>query len=311
MEKPEPPQRPIKFKHQVIYQCARGLIVLLQALPEDWVGRLGLFFGSVIFAFSKRERAKTFQNIGIGYGDTLSPEAKQALARQVWRHLGRNIFEATQWLRWTPEQIRSKVSVVYGQENLTVALARGKGVFVVSAHLGNWELLAAYVSGLGPTSGLAQNLYDPRFDRIVTDFRIKNLGLVQMIKRGLALRGVLEAMGQGHFMMALCDQDTGKDGVFVPFYGRPAWTQSGVARIAQKTGSVLVPAFMVRGRDGRYEVHVEKEILVSEEGDKDRNVLEAVENFTRTIEKYVRAYPEQWVWMHERWKTRPANEGKL
>ena len=304
------PERPIKFKHQVIYHCARSLMALLQALSYGTVGRLGLLFGSAVFAFSKRERGRILSNLRIAYGDSLSVEEREELARRVFRNLGRNIFEAVHWLRWTPAEIRSQIVVVYGEEELRKALARGKGVFVVSAHLGNWELMAAHLSGLGPTSGLAQNLYDPRFDRIVTDFRVKNLGLARMIKRGLALRGTLEALGQGHFMAALCDQDTGKDGIFVPFFGKMAWTQTGVARIAQKTGASLVPVFVVRGRDGRYEMHVEKEILVSPEGDKDRQVLETVENFTRTIEKYVREYPDQWVWMHERWKTRPPAEGK-
>ncbi|HVZ80795.1 MAG TPA: lysophospholipid acyltransferase family protein [bacterium] len=305
------PERPVKFKHQVIYHCARGLMALLQALPYEKVGRLGLLFGSVVFALSEREAAKTLRNLKTAYGDDLTSAERLRLARRVWRNFGRNIFEAVHWLRWTTERIRSQVAVVYGEEELKAAFARGKGVFVVSAHLGNWELLASHVSGLGPTSGLAQNLYDPRFDSLVTDFRVKNLGLVQMIKRGFALRGILEALGQGHFMMALVDQDTGKDGVFVPFYGKMAWTQSGVARIAQRTGASLVPAFMVRGRDGRYEMHVEKAILVPAEGDKEKNVLEAVTDLTRTIEKYVREYPDQWVWMHDRWKTRPDDENKV
>lgn len=308
MPSSESPERPIKFKHQLIYYSARGLMALLQALPYPTVGRLGLFFGWVVFVLSKRERGRILKNLETAYGDAMTPEERKEMARQVFRNLGRNIFEAVQWLGWPPEKIRSQITVVYGEEELKAALARGKGVFAVSAHLGNWELMAAHLTGLGPTSGIAQNLYDARFDRIVTDFRVKNLGLVRMIKRGLALRGTLEALGQGHFMAALCDQDTGKDGVFVPFYGKLAWTQTGVARIAQRTGAALVPVFVVRGRDGRYEMHVEKGIWVSAEGDKERNVLEAVADFTRTIEKYVREYPDQWVWMHERWKTRPPAE---
>lgn len=304
------PERPIKFKHQIIYYTARVLMALLQALPYDWVGRLGLLFGSIVFTLSKREKGKTLRNLEIGYGNTLLPEARVELARRVWRNFGRNIFEAVHWLNWSQEEIRRLVGPVYGVENLRNTYARGKGVLVVSAHLGNWELMAAHLSGLGKTTGVAQNMYDPRFDEIVNRFRIENLGVTQMVKRGTALRGILEALGQGHFMVALCDQDTGKDGIFVPFFGRMAWTQSGVARIAQKTGAFLVPAFVVRGRDGRYEMHVEKEIQVSPEGDKEKNVLEAVTQFTQIIEKYVREYPEQWAWMHERWKTRPEGEKK-
>jgi KDO2-lipid IV(A) lauroyltransferase len=129
-----------------------------------------------------------------------------------------------------------------------------------------------------------------------------------MVKRGMALRGILEALKENKLVMMLCDQDTGNDGVFVPFFGKEAWTQSGAARIAQKTGAALVPAFMVRGTDGRFELRVEPEIQIPRTGSKEGDVLEAVRRYTEVIENYVRAYPDQWVWMHERWKTRPAGE---
>lgn len=100
----------------------------------------------------------------------------------------------------------------------------------------------------------------------------------------------------------------GKDGVFVPFFHKPAWTQSGSARIALKTGTALVPAFMVRGSDGRFEVHVEPEIKVPRTGDDEKDILETVRRYTDVVEKYVKSYPDQWMWMHERWKTRPEGE---
>ena len=128
-------------------------------------------------------------------------------------------------------------------------MAKGKGVLLVTAHLGNWELLAAALAARIPASAVAQKIYDPRFDSLVTDFRENHLG-VSMIKRGMALRGILEALKKNQLVIVLCDQDSGKDGVFVPFLGWSAWTQSGTARIALKTGAALVPAFMVRG-EGR------------------------------------------------------------
>ena len=108
--------------------------------------------------------------------------------------------------------------------------------------------------------------------------------------------------------VSLCDQDTGRDGVFVPFFGKLAWTQSGVARIAQKTGAALIPAFAVRGSDGQFEVHLEKEIEVPRSGNKEKDILETVQRYTEVIETYVRKYPDQWMWMHQRWKTRPDGE---
>ena len=110
-------------------------------------------------------------------------------------------------------------------------------------------------------------------------------------------------------VIALVDQDTGKDGVFVPFFGKSAWTQSGVARIALKTGAALVPAFVVRGTDGLFEFHMDREIEVSRIGDPEKDILETTRRYTEAVEAYVKAYPDQWMWMHERWKTRPPGEG--
>jgi KDO2-lipid IV(A) lauroyltransferase len=132
-----------------------------------------------------------------------------------------------------------------------------------------------------------------------------------MIKRGIALRAILEALRRNSICIALVDQDTGKDGVFVPFFNKPAWTQSGSARIAMKTGAALVPAFMVRGAAGLFEAHVEPEIEVSQTGDAERDVLETVRRYTAVVETYVRDYPDQWMWMHQRWKTRPEGEEPL
>jgi KDO2-lipid IV(A) lauroyltransferase len=124
----------------------------------------------------------------------------------------------------------------------------------------------------------------------------------------MALRGIIESLHQNHVIMMLCDQDTGQDGVFVPFFDKLAWTQSGVARIAQRRGAAIVPAFVVRGEDHQFELQVEKEIPVPVTHDPEADVVETVNRYTRVIESYVKTYPDQWMWMHRRWKTRPEME---
>ena len=202
------------------------------------------------------------------------------------------------------EQVASQLARVRGWEHMEKALARGKGVIVVSGHLGNWELMGAHFSSKTPTVGVAQKLYDARFDELVTWMRENILG-VRMIKRGMALRGILEALKSNSVICALVDQDTGNDGVFVPFFDKLAWTQSGVARIAYKNEAALLPVFVVRGTDGLFEMHIEREVEVQRTGDAEKDVLETVRRYTEVVESYVKAYPDQWMWMHERWKTRP------
>lgn len=282
-------------------------MAVLLLLPFSWVGTLGRIFGRIVFALSKREKLKTLNSLATAYSTHLGTAERMKLAKAVWANLGQNLFEIIHWMGWTHERIAAQVVRVEGLEHFEAAVRRGKGVFVVTGHLGNWELLGGYLTTKAEGSALAQNLYDPRFDKLVNWFRSDKLGAQMMIKRGLALRGILEALKKGQFILSLSDQDTGQDGVFVPFFGKPAWTQSGVARIAQKSGAALVPAFMVRGADGRFELHIEKEIEIPKTADWDQDVLEMVRRYTEVIERYVRAYPTQWVWMHERWKTRPKD----
>ncbi len=298
----------MKFKNHLIYYSAQLVIAILLFLPMRWARVLGRWFGGWVFALSREERKKTLDSLSTAYPTQLSAVEKKGLARAVWVRLGQNLFEIIRQLNWTREEITSQVVRVQGLEHFQEALKRGKGLFVVTAHLGNWELLGAYLGTQGKGSALAQNLYDPRFDDLVNWFRSEKLGATLMIKRGLALRGILDALKEGQFILALCDQDTGNDGVFVPFFGKQAWTQSGVARIARKTGVALVPAFVVRGVDGKFELHVEKEIEVPQTQDKEKDILDTVRLYTEVIEAYVRAYPEQWMWMHERWKTKPKKD---
>jgi KDO2-lipid IV(A) lauroyltransferase len=293
-----------KFKHHLIYYAANILIGFLTLLPFAWMKFLGRGFGWLVFQLARKERDKTTGNIRVANSQTMTWNQAEQLAQKDWIRLGWNLFEVARWMPMTQEEVVSQVARVYGWENMEKALAGNKGVLILSAHLGNWELMGAYFAFKTPTVAVAQNLYDSRFDELVTWMRSEKLK-IPMIKRGLALRGILEALKSNHAICALVDQDTGKDGVFVPFFGKQAWTQSGVARIAYKTGAALVPAFVVRGSDGLFELFVEKEIEVTRTGDAEKDILETVRRYTEVIETFVKAYPDQWMWMHERWKTKP------
>jgi KDO2-lipid IV(A) lauroyltransferase len=300
--------RPLqKIKNDLIYHATRALIACLGLLPFSWMSPLGRTFGLMVFTLAGGERRKTLASLRTAFSTECSNDRIKRLARLVWMGLGRNLFEVVKWRTLTHDQLVSLVARETGWENMEQALKRGKGALVLTAHLGNWELLGAWLAGRHTTTAVAQKLYDSRFDTLITDLRT-NIIKVQMFKRGIALRAILESLKLNNIVIAVVDQDTGKDGVFVPFFHKPAWTQSGSARIALKTGTALVPAFMVRGSDGRFEVHVEPEIKVPRTGDDEKDILETVRRYTDVVEKYVKSYPDQWMWMHERWKTRPEGE---
>lgn len=299
-----------KFKHHLIYYAANILIGFLSLLPFSWMKYLGKGFGWLVFKLAKKERDKTTKNIRIAFSQTMTWNQAEQLAQSVWIRLGWNLFEVARWIPMTQEEIVSQVVRVHGWEHMEKALARQKGVLILSAHLGNWELMGGYFAAKTPTAAVAQNLYDSRFDELVTWMRSEKLQ-IPMIKRGLALRGILEALKNNNAICALVDQDTGQDGVFVPFFGRSTWTQSGVARIAYKTEAALVPAFVVRGADGCFELFIEPEIEVQRTANAEKDILETVRRYTEVIETYVKTYPDQWMWMHERWKTKPPESAKV
>jgi KDO2-lipid IV(A) lauroyltransferase len=293
-----------RAKNTLIYLAVRALVAVLGFLPLPLLGVLGKALGLLGLWLVPKERAKTLRHLRAAFPNLKEPEI-QRLAVGSWANLGRNALEMVGWSRWPHARVASLVARVQGWEHAEAALRRGKGILGVTAHLGHWELLAAYTGYRTPIAIVAKSLYDPRLDRLVTAFRARWGGPV--IPRGGALRGILKALSENRVIGVLMDQDTGDDGVFVPFFKREAWTQSGPARIAAKTGAALVPFFLVRGRDGRFELHVEPEIRVPGEGE--AAIHETVRRYTETIEGYVRTYPDQWVWMHERWRTRREDRG--
>ncbi|HUO58701.1 MAG TPA: lysophospholipid acyltransferase family protein [bacterium] len=297
-----------KIKNDLIYYSARCLMFFIIHTPNSLVAPFGRLFGTLVYNLAGGERRKTIESIRTAFPKGFDDAQVGRLAQKVWSNLGRNLFEVVHWMGWSRERIVAQVARVRGLEHMDKAMASGRGLFVVTGHLGNWELLGGYLGTKYKGSALAQKLYDPRFDELVNHFRREKLGATSMIKRGVALRGILEALKEKRFLLALVDQDTGQDGVFVSFFGKPAWTQSGVARIARKTGAAIIPAFVVRGTDGQYELHMDREIMVPRTKDAEKDVLETVRGYTEAVESYVKAYPDQWMWMHQRWKTRPPGE---
>jgi KDO2-lipid IV(A) lauroyltransferase len=298
--------RPLqKLKNNLIYYSVKTLIFFLDLVPYALLKRLGRAFGVLVFHLARGERRKTLKNLQLAYPDAMTETQKRSLALQVWKHVGESLFEVVRWRKWDPDKVVSQIERFNGLEHIHRALARGKGVIFISAHLGNWELIVGFLSRHFPgrVTGVARQLYDPRFDRLVTEMRERQG--CRVFKKGTAVRGILTALKSNQLVCVLGDQDSGGDGIFVPFFGVPAWTQSGPARIARKTGAALVSGFILRNPQGRFEATILPEIKTPHTSKEEEDVLETVRRYTEVIETFVRANPHQWVWMHERWKTRP------
>ena len=295
--------RPLqKIKNHLIYYGARVLIALLSLLPLFLLSSLGACLGRLVFRLAEGERQKTLKNLLLAFPD-LSRDERERMGSDVFAHFGRTAFEMVKYRNRPHAKVVGLVEKADGFEHFEKAYAKGRGALMVTAHMGNWEVLAAWFASRFPVAVVAQKLYDPRFDAMIT--RLRERWGSEVVQRGTALKGILRCLKEGKVIGTLCDQDTGADGVFVPFFGRPAWTQSGVVRIARRTGAPLVPIFIVRQGNGRYHIHVEPEVPVASTGSEEEDVRETVAAFTRVIEGYVRMHPTQWAWMHERWMHRP------
>ena len=198
-----------------------------------------------------------------------------------------------------------------GLEHYEAARARGAGVLVLTGHLGAWELSSFFHSLMGRPMGLViRRLDNPLVDRFVN--RIRCLHGNRVIDKDDFARGLIGAMKAGETVGILMDTNiTPPRGVFVPFFGVPACTASGLARVALRTGAAVLPGFLLAEQGDRYVLEFGPALQLERTGESDADVLANTALFTRVIEAYVARYPEQWLWLHRRWKTRPPGEAGI
>jgi KDO2-lipid IV(A) lauroyltransferase len=241
----------------------------------------------------------------------LSAPERDRIVRGVFRHLGWQLVEFCRMTRYTPENTRHWIRTE-GLDHYLAAKARGKGVLVVTGHLGAWELSSFYHSLMGyPMGMVARPLDNRRLDRFVNGIRCLHGNRV--LPKDEFARGLLRAMRAGQTVGILMDTNmTPPQGVFVDFFGKQACTASGVARVALKTGAAVLPGFMLWEPDeGKYVLHFGPELVFERTGAAEADILAATQLCASTTENWIRRYPDQWLWIHRRWKTRPAGEPGL
>jgi KDO2-lipid IV(A) lauroyltransferase len=263
-----------------------------------WVGAR---LGDLAWLLLPGRRAVALDNLARALGAEKSARERARIGRESFRNLGMNLVEACVFYFRPPHKLLSRVEV-RGADNLVAAAARGRGLLGLTAHLGNWELLAASTT-LTPIrlSAVYRPLDDPLLDRILERFRGR-VG-VELIGKRNAIADIRDALRRGHMVGVLLDQNASRrEGVFVPFFGVPASTSKGLALIALRTGAPVVPSFIYRTADGRHVAEFAPALPAPPDND-----LEAYTRaFNEAIESAVRRNPGQWFWLHRRWKTRPS-----
>ncbi len=284
----------------------RGLLQLTRIVPRRVMRGVGTLLGSVAYAVDGRHRRVTLDNLKQAYGDSLPPAEQKRIAVESWRNFGRNILDGL----YFPGFDRSAIGTIVhyeGLEHIREAYARGKGVLIFSGHFGQWELAAMMQGFLDlPLILITRPLDNPDLETLLAEMRSRSGNRV--VHKRNAVREMVKAIKQKIGVAIVIDQDAHADGLFVPFYGRPASTTPTLARIALRTGATVVPIFSLPRPDGTYRIVYEAPLDLEPTGDLDADALRITAEATAAIERWVRAHPEHWLWAHRRWKTRPPGE---
>jgi KDO2-lipid IV(A) lauroyltransferase len=279
-------------------------------LPR-WVARgVGAGIGLLAWWLLGRLRRVGMRNLEIAYPEKSERERREIL-RGEYRSLGWQIGEFCKMRGYSAAEASDFIRYD-GLEHYLAARDEGKGVLVLTGHLGAWELSSFYHSLMGyPMSLVIRRLDNPRVDAFVNAIRSQHGNRV--IHKDDFARGLLTAMHRGETVGILMDTNmTPPQGVFVPYFGVEACTATALARVALKTGAAVLPGFLVwEAAEKKYVLRFGKKLELVKTADADGDIVANTALFTATIEAYVRRYPEQWLWVHRRWKTRPAGEGKM
>ena len=271
----------------------------MRVLPWRPARALGTGMGSLAYRLSPRYRRIADKNLQIAYGSALSVRERKRLTRRVFQNFARAMMiEFLKVPFLSPDEVRALVPAET-LDPLYAALARGRGVLVVSAHLGNWELLARRIAMEGiPIKVVTRQSPDPAFNAITDSLR-ENAGYT-VHPRGSSPRGLLKHLRNNGVVAILADQKS-DDGVYVPFFGQPAGTVAGPAVLALKTGAAVLPLFAPRRVGGTFETVFLPEIDTTPTGETEADVARIMGDITAAIESAVRQYPDQWLWLHDRW----------
>jgi Kdo2-lipid IVA lauroyltransferase/acyltransferase len=302
-------KRPLqkRIKYSALYFFIRFLIFFSNLLPRKlWLSFCG-WLGKIAYAVSPKPRERTIYHLGLAFSNEKSTKEIIALSKQVFVMLGKNAGDILRSLRVRKLEDLNKFLETHGLENYEKAFARGKGVMFLTSHLGAFDLQITNMAlrGLNPNI-VGTALKDERLNELLWEYR--NAYGAVAIERGKESVRLFKALKSGGSIAILIDQDTKVKSRFVDFFGMKASTPIGATILALRTGAAVVPTYIFLDKNGKQQMHILPEIPLVVTGDEETDLVVNTQNFTNFTEQIVREHPEQWVWMHERWKTRPGEE---
>lgn len=307
------------MKNYIIYFLVNLIAYIFRLFPLYFSLYIGKLFGVLMYIFYNKRRRIAYSNLRAAFSKEYLPKEIKRINKSCFLNLALTIIEILRLPKLNSEYIKKYIQIE-GKENIDKALSRGKGVILVTAHFGNWELLALVEAMIGyPMKVLAREQKPPQLNRMLNRYR--EAKGCKVIPKGIQIREIIHSLKNNQVVGILVDQDAGQNGVYVDFFNRPTSTPRGLISIASKTGASIIPVFIIRKTGSYHKMIMEKplelETDVAEESqaDSSRKLESAkkmrfsdgvnLQKFNSVLEKYIEKYPSQWLWLHKRWKSTP------
>ena len=291
-----------KVRRYYLYYLARGVAIIFTIIPLKIGLSIASALGTLVFYMLPRYRNLTIDNLKFAFGNEKSEAELKDIAKKVFQNLGKNAVELVNLPKISKKEMHKYVHIK-NRERLDAAYAKGKGIIVLTAHLGSWEVMAAALRDYDcPGVTIGKRIYFKKYDDFLNAIRRSHD--VEVIYRDDSPRKMLKTLKQNWIVGIVADQDVDSvDGVFVNFFGRQAYTPSGPVALAKASGAVMLPVFIIREEYG-HTLFVDEPIELRDTGDKEADLIYNTQKWSNVVESYVRKYPDQWVWMHRRWKSK-------
>lgn len=288
-----------------LYLVVRLLASVICLIPRSWALQLARGLGRLGFYLLGRYRRITLENLRMAFGMTKTKEEIRTLARQVFEHLAQTGVEVLQFPRLNAAKIDRIVDFGNSFDIYQQLLEEGRGIIMITAHIGNWELLAGCLALKGYQGAVVgRRIYYAPYNRWIVGLR-RSVG-VETIYRDESPRRLISLLRENKMIGLLPDQDVDSlKGIFAPFFGQLAYTSVAPVKIALATGSPIVTNFLIRQPGGSYRLIVGDVIRPVVGTDREEAIEKYTTQWLASMEKIIRRYPEQWTWLHKRWKTRP------
>ncbi len=299
------------FSWLVLAACS----FIFRFFPYRYLYRVAGKFASAGYRFLPKQRKIALESLAVAFGKEKSPEERERIARECFTAMAKSGFELI-YLMERPALLKQRVRME-GRENLEQALRQGKGVILVSAHFGNFPLMLAKLSLEGYTVGgimrpQRNQMVEKLFDKKRARFGIKT---IYSIPRNACVHNSIRSLRDNELLFIPLDQNFGTGGVFVDFFGKKAATATGPVILAQRTGAVILPCFILRQKDDTHKLIFEKALSLEPGATEQESIRHSVQKITGIIESYIRFAPQEWGWIHRRWKStmkqQPKDNGAL